>query len=135
MIERKLGTAGVAALVLLCAGCGNGYAIADPAPSSNVTSDGTGEAPVIPATGVGGRVTTPDGHPVAAATVQRTSMESSDPLTLQVAVTDSDGRYFWPLTPGTWDITVSAPHFQTATSSVVAVADRLATLDFVLVPE
>jgi Carboxypeptidase regulatory-like domain len=140
MIDRKVGATGlavtgVAAVVLLCAGCGNGNAIADTAPSGNVSSDVPGQAPVTSAAGVGGRVTTPGGQPVVPATVGRAPVEPSGPITQQAAVTDSDGRYFWALTPGTWDITVSAPHFQTATSRVVVVADQRATLDFVLIPE
>jgi hypothetical protein len=108
-------------------GAGSGDVVSSVSPSSDVGPGATASA-----TGVGGRVSTAAGAPVPTATVVRTPVGASGPLTQQAAVTDLDGRYFWPLTPGAWDIRIEAPGGQSLTQRVVIVEGQRATLDFLM---
>lgn len=88
----------------------------------------------LAATGVGGRVVTTDGTPVSWTPVARQPVDGTRPVTQEAGVTDEDGRYFWPLEPGTWDITVSAPGHEPVTQRVTLDEAQRATLDFVVGP-
>jgi len=83
-------------------------------------------------TGVEGRVVTATGDPVPTATVVRIPVGAPTPVTQEVAVTDLDGHYFWPLPPGAWDIRIEAVGRQPLTQRVVIVDGQRATLDFVM---
>jgi hypothetical protein len=138
-MKRIARWAAVVPCVLVVAGCGShGSVQGAPAGGAdsggNVASTDTGSAAPVSSTGVGGSVSTPDGAPVAVATVDRKPVGSDIPVTQQVAVTDPEGRYFWPLTPGEWEITISAPGWQSASQHVSVSAGQLAELDFVLQP-
>jgi hypothetical protein len=136
-----------AVCLLLLAGCADGAAVRagsessevggvsspQATPGDNIASD-LGGGPVGSATGVLGRVTSSRGDPVVTASVARTPVDSHRPVTQEAAVTGDDGRYFWALPPGLWEITISAPGFRTASRRVTVVQGQRATLDFVLQP-
>ncbi len=87
---------------------------------------GAGQGP-----GVFGRVTTAGtGSPVAGAAVEASS--PSQPSALVAAVTDADGRYVWPLAPGTWEVSVSAAGHRPATRSVVVGPGPMMAVDVAL---
>jgi hypothetical protein len=102
--------------------------------SGNAASTDSGQTAPVSDTGVGGRVSTPAGGPVAVATVTRRLVDSNAPVTQEAAVTDSEGRYFWPLSPGEWEITISASGWQSVSQRVPVIAGQRAVLDSVLQP-
>lgn len=94
---------GAAVLLALLAACG---AESTTSGGSKGTSAGCGSATPV-GSGVEGRVTDETGAPVPRATI------SSDAQSGRVAqsanVTGPDGRYFLPLPPGTWQVSIAAP--------------------------
>jgi hypothetical protein len=83
---------------------------------------------------VEGRVTTSGGGPVAGAFVQAESLDRPSRLVPEVAIlTREDGRYLWPLSPGTYRISVSAEGYRPAAGRATVRAGRLARLDLALV--
>jgi protocatechuate 3,4-dioxygenase beta subunit len=140
-MRRTVVWALVVPMVLVLTGCAaassGGTAeggAAGPATSGNVAStDVAGLGPVSD-TGVEGRVTTPEGDPVVSATVDRQPLGNAGPVSQKVGVTGDDGRYFWALTPGDYEITVTAPGWQPASETVSVTSGSHATLNFVLQP-
>jgi Carboxypeptidase regulatory-like domain len=131
--------AAVVCLLLVIAGCGDGGgARVSSGSDGNIAAPGgvpVESVPGVPTgvpTGVQGRVTNPAGEPVATASVVRAPVDSTAAVTQEAAVTDADGRYFWPLPPGTWEITISAPGLRTASRRVTVVDGQRARLDFAL---
>ncbi len=94
-------------------------------------ADAAGGA-VVSRSGVGGRVTTAAGAPVATATISRSPVGSRGPVTQEVVVTDADGRWFWPLPAGTWEVSITAQGLRAAAERVTVAPDRRTTLDVVL---
>jgi hypothetical protein len=134
MINRWLcGLLAVAALLL--SGCAQGGPVNVQNASTSGNIADTPAGPAVTDTGVGGLVTGADRTPVVMASVKRAAADSPGPVTPLAGITGNDGRYFWPLTPGTSDITVTAPRFATQTQQVIVTAGQTATLDFVLQPE
>jgi hypothetical protein len=85
--------------------------------------------------GVSGRVTAADGTPVAGAFVEAESLDRPSQPIPEVAIsTREDGRYLWPLSPGSYRISVSAAGYQRATGQAAVRAGRLTALDFTLAP-
>ena len=134
MINRRLCCLTAVAMLLL-SGCAQGgpVNVQDASTSGNIADTPAG--PTVTDTGVGGLVTGADRTPVVMASVERAAADSSAPVTPLAGITGNDGRYFWALTPGTWDITVTAPRFATQTRQVIVTAGQTAILDFVLQPE
>jgi hypothetical protein len=134
------------ALALLCTtGCaasGTGTAGGSPAASdrssqvdsTSVTGDGGGPDTASTGTGVGGKVVGRHTAPVANAGISRTPLDGQGPLTQQAAVSGPDGRYFWGLSAGHWEITVTAAGYRPQTRRVLVVEGKTATLDFDLKP-
>ena len=140
-MKRAVVWALVVPMVLVVAGCaaaagGGGAADAGATRPSdeNVVSTDVGTSTALPDTGVGGRVTTPEGDPVVSATVDRTPIGDTGPVSQKVGVTGDDGRYFWALAPGDYEITVTAPGWQRASRTVTVASGSHASLDFVLQP-
>lgn len=109
-------TIGTVVLVALVGACGS-----ESSSSSGSTSSPAGSGSATPVgTGVQGRVTDETGAPVPRATI------SSDAASGRVAqsanVTDAEGRFFLPLPPGTWEVSVAAPGHE-PTEFEVEVAD------------
>jgi len=94
----------------------------------------TTAAPAVPAqSGVVGRVTNAaTGAPVVTAAVEAAARDPQRPSAALAAVTDADGRYAWPLAPGSWDLTVSAPGYRSVTRTVVVPSGPSVTADFAL---
>ena len=85
--------------------------------------------------GVSGRVTSADGRPVAGAFVEAESLDRPSQPIPEVAISSrEDGRYLWPLRPGSYRISVSAEGYQRAAGQATVRAGRLAALDFTLAP-
>jgi hypothetical protein len=85
--------------------------------------------------GVAGRVTSAEGRPVAGAFVQAESLDRPSQPIPEVAIsTREDGRYLWPLSPGSYRISVSAEGYRRATGQATVRAGRLTALDFKLAP-
>lgn len=121
-------------LAVAAAGCGTGRAgEASPPTSGNVTA-GPDPSPAAAGTGVNGRVTGPGGGPLANATVLRFPVDPSRPVTQEAGVTDGDGRYFWALPAGVWDVEVSMPGHRTVRQRVTVVEGQWAMMDFILQP-
>jgi hypothetical protein len=86
-------------------------------------------------TGVTGRVITPSGQPVAHASVVVRSLDEPAPAVPEMAVmTGADGRYFWPVPEGRWEVTVFALDGATQSKQIAVAKPRSATLDFTLAP-
>lgn len=116
----------VAVLLALLGACGSESS----SPSGSTgTSAGSGSATPV-GSGVQGRVTDETGAPVARATV------SSDAASGRVAqsanVTGPDGRYFLPLPPGTWIVSIAAPGHDPAEFEVEVVDGEQVQRDVVL---
>jgi hypothetical protein len=82
--------------------------------------------------GVVGRVTAPDGSPVKGALIEPRSLDDPSPPIPEIAIhTDKDGRYMWPLFPGTYELSVRPKGYQrpinpitvTVTAGQVVIAD------------
>jgi len=105
---------------------------------SNKTPDADGHSRMaanIGASGLMGRVLTPSGKPVAYAAVLVQSLDNPAPAVPGLAVTTgADGRYFWPLPPGHWEITVAAPGGAQQRKTVTVGKSKSAILDFTLTP-
>lgn len=85
--------------------------------------------------GVAGRVTSADRRPVAGAFVEAESLDRPSQPIPEVAIsTREDGRYLWPLSPGSYRISVSAEGYRRATGPATVRAGRLTALDFTLAP-
>jgi hypothetical protein len=82
---------------------------------------------------VRGRVTRVDGSPVADALITPRALDvPSPPIPDLAVVTGRDGRYEWRLTPGHYEITVSADGYRLSTKQVTVTRARVTTLDFTL---
>jgi hypothetical protein len=97
---------------------------------------GSGET-VQMKSGITGHVTTsPSGRPLEGAVIEVMSKDRvPQPTPLIAAVTDHEGRYSWPLPPGTWDVTVSAPGHRSSTQRIVIQERTIERLDFALSPD
>ena len=83
--------------------------------------------------GVVGRVTTSDVRPVKGAFIQPRSLDDPSPRIPEIAIlTDTDGRYTWPLFPGTYEISVSAEGYQREVKQVVVKTGQVVMVDFTL---
>jgi Carboxypeptidase regulatory-like domain len=131
MINRRLCCLTAVAMLLL-SGCAQGGPVNVQDASSSGNTANTPAGPTVTDTGVGGLVTDADRTPVVMASVERAAADSSAPVAPLAGITGNDGRYFWALTPGTWDITVTAPRFATQTRQVIVTTGQTAILDFVL---
>lgn len=98
-----------------------------------VTSDDRNQTRAGITRGVVGRVTAADGRPVWNAWIQARSLDRPSPPIPDIAVlTNTDGWYTWPLSPGTYELLVSAEGYQRATKRITVGASAAARLDFTL---
>ncbi len=96
------------------------------------SSDQKGPGPGI-RKGVAGRVTTSDNLPVKGAFIQPRSLDDPSPPIPEIAIlTDGNGRYMWPLFPGSYEILVTAQGCAPAAKQIVVEAGQVARLDFTL---
>ena len=83
--------------------------------------------------GVAGRVTTPDGHPIEGAFVQARALGETGPAVPDIGIfSGSDGQYSWPLSPGSFELNVSADGFEPASGRVTVQPGEVTPRDFVL---
>jgi Carboxypeptidase regulatory-like domain len=69
--------------------------------------------------GVSGRVTTGDGRPVAGVMVSAQAVGAGSPPVPELAVmTAADGRFEWPLQPGTYDLSATTQNGATGSQRV-----------------
>jgi len=59
-------------------------------------------------------------------------MTSAPPIPEIAIITDSNGRYTWSLFPGTYELTVSAAGYRSASRQVTIKAGQVVTADFAL---
>ena len=75
------------------------------------------------------------GDPVQGALVQPRGLDPQAPAVPELAIyTGADGRYWWPLPGGRWELTVSARGHRSAAKTVVVDESGPVTLDFTLEP-
>lgn len=83
--------------------------------------------------GVAGRVMAFDGQPVAGALVEARSLDDPALPIPEIAIlSGNDGRYMWPLFPGTYEISILAEGYRCAPRRVVVKAGEAVTVDFKL---
>jgi hypothetical protein len=62
----------------------------------------------------------PSGAPIEVATITvAPNAAGAGPVSQEANVTDAQGRYFYPLPPGRWELTVTAYGYSPLTTSVV----------------
>jgi hypothetical protein len=89
----------------------------------------------VQGTGVQGRITGPAGEPIEMASITVTSSpDGAEPMSQEANVTDADGRYFLPLSPGHWGVTISAFGHESTNVSVDVPNGEPVVLDVVLEP-
>jgi Carboxypeptidase regulatory-like domain len=88
----------------------------------------------VPDTGlVQGRVRASEGAPIAGAFVEPRSLDRPRVRIPDVGnLSDDHGRYAWPLSAGTYTMSVSATGYRRATKAVTVRAGETTTLDFTL---
>lgn len=102
---------------------------------SPISSSDRGELTRAKRTGVTGRVLTPSGRPVAAASVLVGSLDRPAPAVPEMAVmTGPDGRYAWDLPSGNWEVTVFTLGGNQATKTVAVSKSEQAVLNFTIAP-
>lgn len=98
-----------------------------------VSSDNGGRTGQDIVEGVRGRVLAPNGSPIIDAFIQARSLDvPANPVPDLGVLTQKEGWYSWPLSPGTYSITVSAMGYQPASRSVRVEAGQTTRLDFTL---
>jgi Carboxypeptidase regulatory-like domain len=81
--------------------------------------------------GVVGAVKAADGRPIMGAVIDAKSLdEPSPPIPERIVLSGVDGRYFWPLLPGDYEL--RATGYRTATARVRVGAGALTDADFEL---
>jgi hypothetical protein len=99
-------------------------------PDTGVTSDAD---PSLPAAslqqGVGGRVTSASGAPIANVFVQAHSISGPRAIPDIAVFTDSAGHYFWKLDPGTYELTFMRDGRELVRKLVVVRPNELTRLD------
>jgi hypothetical protein len=120
--------AAVFLLILAAAGC------RDPQQTVVSSSDqARGDSAGAGKEGVEGRVISEDGKPMAELLVQAASLDQpSKPIPELGVLTGEDGRYFWPLSPGRYRISVAAEGYQPASGDATVEPGRRATLNLTL---
>ena len=102
-------------------------------PSDAVSSDDTPQPARSSAEGVTGEIKDDNGRALDGAMIVPKSLEANGPAVPEMAIlSDTTGRYRWPLRPGNYDVTVRADGYQDVTQRVTVSPGAVATLDFVL---
>lgn len=130
---RKMSNIGLVLLVTLVILGFGGVACSDEDRLALISSnaDEPGEGTIQE--GAVGRITTLDGQPVEGAFVQARSLGKSGAPVPDIAIlSDSRGRYAWPLLPGSFELSVSADGHQPAKGRVTVKPGAVVTLDFSL---
>jgi hypothetical protein len=80
-----------------------------------------------------GQVKAADGRPIMGAVIDAKSLdEPSPPIPERIVLSGADGRYFWPLLPGDYELRATATGYRTATARVRVGAEELTNADFAL---
>lgn len=134
-MKRSICSLGVVVVgTVLLFGLG-GCACGDEGESGLVSSDAGQDGNGAIVQGVVGRVTAVDGRPIEGAFVQARSLGAEGPAVPDIGIFSSrDGQYSWPLSPGSFELSVSAEGFEAAKERVTVRRGKLATRDFVLQP-
>jgi protocatechuate 3,4-dioxygenase beta subunit len=83
--------------------------------------------------GVVGKVTAADGRPITGAVIDAKSLdEPSPPIPERIVLSGAEGRYFWPLLPGDYELRATATGYRAATARVRVEAEELTNADFAL---
>lgn len=116
-------------LALWCVTCPLAPVIAAD-PETGVTSE-TDTAPPAATVqeGVAGRITSASGAPMADVFVQARSLGGPRAIPDLAVVTDADGRFFWKLAPGTYELTFMRDGHELARRSVVVQPNATTRLD------
>jgi hypothetical protein len=125
----------LATLVACAAGCGhpNGGASGQGGREQPVAGGATGGGAPTPAPerGVAGRITSITGRPVEGALVAVRGLGRSPAAVPELAVySDGEGRYWWDLPRGRWELSVRAEGHRQSAKVVHVRAGQRATLDF-----
>jgi hypothetical protein len=111
--------------ILLTAACQDPRQTAVSSDSPSPATAGRGE-------GVEGLVTAA-GRPVEGLLVTAASLDApTKPIPELAVLTGADGRYFWPLSPGRYRLSVSPEGLRPASGTATVEAGRRATLNFTL---
>lgn len=83
--------------------------------------------------GVSGSIVAEDGRPLGGAFVVPVGLDQEPPPIPEIAIlSESNGRYTWPLRPGNYEIVVTLEGYRRATGRVTVSAGEVAVLDFTL---
>ena len=111
--------------------------------SACVTTDGEKRTASSPNTGSsaapgrkgveGAVITAGDGKPIEAATIDARSLDvPAQPVPERIVLSKADGRYFWPLKPGAYELTARVEGYKSLTLPIELEPESLATLTFLL---
>lgn len=83
--------------------------------------------------GVSGNIVAEDGSPLGGAFVVPVALDEEPPPIPEIAIlSESNGRYTWPLRPGNYEIVVTLEGYRRATERVTVSAGEVAVLNFTL---
>jgi hypothetical protein len=120
-------------LALLTVGLSGPSCAAQPDRDRPVSSEAQNDLAQRHQRGVLGKVTAADGQPIAGAVIDAKSLDQpSPPIPERLVLSRADGRYFWPLLPGDYELSATATGYRAATARVRVEADELTTADFTL---
>jgi hypothetical protein len=100
-------------------------------PDQPISSSAAGEtAPVGITEGVVGRLVTPSGGPVAGARITAQSLDRPAGPVPEIAIlSDTDGRFTWPLRPGRYRLAAVVEGREIAAATATVERGRVATLE------
>lgn len=91
------------------------------------------QTPAQPQGGIVGEVRSAAGDPIAGAVIEVKSLDQpSPPIPERIVLSQADGKFFWPLKPGSYEVSATADGYRAVTAVVCVDAERSANLDFVL---
>lgn len=120
-------------LVVLTTTLGGASCMAQLDPDAPISTQEEERAPELHERGIAGEVKSADGQPIAGAMIEVKSLDQpSPPIPERIVLSQADGRFFWPLKPGNYEVSATAAGYQSMTARVRVEAEGGANLDLVL---
>ncbi len=121
-------------LCVLCLLAPTASCVAGSGPNDAVSHDDP-QTSLALAEGVRGTIAEEGGRPVEGAMIVPKSLDINGPAVPEIAIlSDTGGRYQWPLRPGRYDVLVRASGYEDVTRQVTVAPRSVATLDFTVRP-